>query len=1039
MDPIPWGVVTQGPTSNIPPSTPFSGTPAPVPGKIEAEDYNIGGEGISYHDLDNYNRGCSYRTDGVDVVGSYPNFIVYYFGTDEWLDYSINASFTDSYKVNFYLACPFDNRTFNLYLDGNMLASNLSIPNTGGWDNYQVVTHENIQIPQGKHVLRVKLNQEGVNWDYMQFESTSVSVFNITATAGAGGAITPSGPVAVSAGSNQSFTIAASLGYQISNVTVDGVSTGAVSAFTFTHVTAHHTIAASFASTVVKLSGAIIGTPGSWGNSGNTISNVFDGNTGTYFDAPDPGTDTWAGLDLGAATSAVVTAISFFPRAGLEWRMSGCLFQGANDPEFNAPVDLYTIPDTPPAGWSEVAITNPGSFRYLRYLSVGANYGNVAEVKFYGVVSTVPPGITRLSPTHGSMYGGTPVTITGTNLAGTSSVTFGDINAASMTVLNDTTVTCVTPAGAPGTVDVVLTAPGGSATNVNGFTYNATVYLTPPGDSSAGSTSFNEAGRWSDGQVPSAANDYVVTNNATLRTPTPLQDYTFLGNKLTLQGGGILMLYGQSNTTVTVTDLTVDNGTIRQTLKDAVQYLAGAITVGSGGLTLRAVQDNSELRVQAPISGSGAVTLTNTTVFTAKVVLSATNTFTGPTIVIGKTLEVQGQIAPNPTSGHAIIVGFKNAGNPAVIRIVDGAKILLPSTTLSGHFVVGDTGYLYGRVIQDGGQVVGAAPIRLAINDSTSEARYSLNGGTVSLTNSESFLQIGQDGTGTVSQAGGTVTVARNQFGGGNSALLLGHSASGVGIYTLTGGGLFCTNSTATSSGTTAATIGYSGTGSLTVNGAAATASFRGDLALAWNNSSSGTLYFARGELRVNRLYQGGDTSGGTALFKFGGSSGTAVLRPYDADAAIGHATGANNIGITLTGSNAVLRSTDAFGTARTLTIYSALGESGGPFGITLDGTGTSVFQSACTYGGPTVVQSGTLRLAGPNVLPPATGLTVVSGATLDLVSGVNTVKTFRVNGELQVRNKLYGAERFASGVTGAGAIFAVEGASEKGMVLKIL
>jgi autotransporter-associated beta strand protein len=134
-----------------------------------------------------------------------------------------------------------------------------------------------------------------------------------------------------------------------------------------------------------------------------------------------------------------------------------------------------------------------------------------------------------------------------------------------------------------------------------------------------------------------------------------------------------------------------------------------------------------------------------------------------------------------------------------------------------------------------------------------------------------------------------------------------------------------------------------------------------------------------------------------------------------------------------------VLRSTDAFGTARTLTIYSALGESGGPFGITLDGTGTSVFQSACTYGGPTVVQSGTLRLAGPNVLPPATGLTVVSGATLDLVSGVNTVKTFRVNGELQVRNKLYGAERFASGVTGAGAIFAVEGASEKGMVLKIL
>jgi autotransporter-associated beta strand protein len=102
-----------------------------------------------------------------------------------------------------------------------------------------------------------------------------------------------------------------------------------------------------------------------------------------------------------------------------------------------------------------------------------------------------------------------------------------------------------------------------------------------------------------------------------------------------------------------------------------------------------------------------------------------------------------------------------------------------------------------------------------------------------------------------------------------------------------------------------------------------------------------------------------------------------------------------------------------------------------------LDGTGTSILQSACTYSGPTVVQSGTLRLPASSVLPPATELTVVSGATLDLVSGVNTVKTFRVNGELQVRNKLYGASQFTSGVTGAGTIFAVEGAAPKGTMIR--
>jgi autotransporter-associated beta strand protein len=568
----------------------------------------------------------------------------------------------------------------------------------------------------------------------------------------------------------------------------------------------------------------------------------------------------------------------------------------------------------------------------------------------------------------------------------------------------------------------------------------ATVTLTA--SDTTGTSSFNAAGKWSDGKAPSAGNDYVVDSKRNLLSPTDALDYTFLGDKLTLQGGATLMLYGQSNTTVTVTNLFVDNGTIRQTSQNAVQYLAGAITVGSGGLTLRALLNDSELRIQAPISGLGAVTLTNTVSYSAKVVLSATNTFTGATIVQGRTLEVQGQIAPNPASGNAIIVGSSVSVRNAIIRIVDGAKILLPSATTQ-YFVVGDTGYLYGKVTQDGGEVVGAAPIRLAMNDSASVAYYNLNGGTVSLTNSESFLQIGRNGTGTVSQAGGTVTVARNRLGNASGGVIIGHVSTGVGTYDLTGGALYCTNSTASSdtisASSSGACIGYEGTGTLTVNGATASASFKGDVLIASRDGSTGTLNLLQGQLCVNRLFRGevSPFAGGTASFNFGGSSGTAVLRPYDGDAAIGHATSANTIGITLKGTNAVLNSTDAFGAARTLTVYSALGESGGPFGITLDGTGTSVFQSACTYGGATVVQSGTLRLAGPNVLPPVTELTVVSGATLDLVSGVNTVKTFRVNGELQVRNKLYGASQFTSGMTGAGKIFAVEGAAPMGAMIR--
>jgi hypothetical protein len=70
--------------------------------------------------------------------------------------------------------------------------------------------------------------------------------FTITATAGLGGKIAPAGAVVVDYGSSQTFTITPDLHYGIADVKVDNVSKGPISSYTFTNVTAHHTIAASF-------------------------------------------------------------------------------------------------------------------------------------------------------------------------------------------------------------------------------------------------------------------------------------------------------------------------------------------------------------------------------------------------------------------------------------------------------------------------------------------------------------------------------------------------------------------------------------------------------------------------------------------------------------------------------------------------------------------------------------------------------------------------------------------------------------------------
>lgn len=144
-----------------------------------------------------------------------------------------------------------------------------------------------------------------------------------------------------------------------------------------------------------KLTGDIIGTPGSWNNSGNTISNVFDNNLNTFFDAAS-GNGDWAGLYFGATVSNAITQINFCPRSGFEGRMVGGIFQGANQANFSDAVTLYTVTAQPASGvFTSVSVTNTSAFRYVRYLSPTGGFGNVAELQFYGHLAgasvPVPP------------------------------------------------------------------------------------------------------------------------------------------------------------------------------------------------------------------------------------------------------------------------------------------------------------------------------------------------------------------------------------------------------------------------------------------------------------------------------------------------------------------------------------------------------------------------------------------------------------------------------------------------------------------------
>ncbi|MGW8556759.1 IPT/TIG domain-containing protein [Streptomyces tubercidicus] len=115
-----------------------------------------------------------------------------------------------------------------------------------------------------------------------------------------------------------------------------------------------------------------------------------------------------------------------------------------------------TVPTGAAAGPVSVSVTTAG----------GTNNG-------FSYTYVDPPTVVSLDPNSGPASGGTVVTITGTNLSTTQSVTFG-ITPAPFSVINDTSISVVsppTPDGAPGPSTVTVTTTGGVATGA--FTYLA--------------------------------------------------------------------------------------------------------------------------------------------------------------------------------------------------------------------------------------------------------------------------------------------------------------------------------------------------------------------------------------------------------------------------------------------------------------------------------------------------------------------------------------------------------------------------------------
>lgn len=146
----------------------------------------------------------------------------------------------------------------------------------------------------------------------------------------------------------------------------------------------------------------------------------------------------------------------------------------------------------------------------------------------YTYTTAFSPTLDNVSPATGVTAGGTLITLTGSNLTGTSSVTLDGINATDVAVVSDTRVTALTPAHDAGTVNIVLTSPNGEATLIDSYTYiNPTPTVTnvsPSSGPASGGTSVTITGTnfTSDSTVSfgGTAGTSVTVNSSTSITAT---------------------------------------------------------------------------------------------------------------------------------------------------------------------------------------------------------------------------------------------------------------------------------------------------------------------------------------------------------------------------------------------------------------------------------------------------------------------------------------------------------------------------------------
>ena len=166
------------------PRSPYKDIIATIPGTIEAEDFDAGAEGMSYHDSDTKVEGDgNYRTNGggVDIVKGNGGYAIGYTNSGEWLEYTVDVTEAGTYEFDAIVSSGATNSSFSLALNTDEglkeLTGSIAVPclKSNDWNTYSTV-HGRLSIPleSGKQIIRINITGSSCNIDKIKLQRLDV-------------------------------------------------------------------------------------------------------------------------------------------------------------------------------------------------------------------------------------------------------------------------------------------------------------------------------------------------------------------------------------------------------------------------------------------------------------------------------------------------------------------------------------------------------------------------------------------------------------------------------------------------------------------------------------------------------------------------------------------------------------------------------------------------------------------------------------------------------------------------------------------------